>query len=203
MSAIQDKFSKINPKHKLALKVLIPVALVAGFVYFVYLPDGKKISGLESSITQNESEISKSKVMERKLEELKVANAKLQAQLKDATKFLPGAEESANLQDMVSQMAKDTGLTLKDWKAGAASNDSHNLYSQTQIAVQIEGGYHELGQFMEKIDSMERLIVVNNLDMSAAKLEGKKMRIPVKLTLVAYYAAVPPPAGKKPSAGGK
>ena len=186
---LKDKLNKINPKYKTLSLAFVPVVMAAAFFYFVYLPDSQEISTLEATIAQNESEISKSKVMERKLGELKAANARLQEELKAATKFLPGRGEDAKLQDTVAGLAQESGLAVKAWTPGAGTPDPSGLYIQTVVNVEVAGGYHELGKFMEKIDGMARMLNVSNLTMSSAKLEGRKMSIATKFTLTAYSAA--------------
>jgi len=62
------------------------------------------------------------------------------------------------------------------------------LYMQTAIAVELSGGYHKFGKFMEKLDSMPRMLTVSGLDMSSAKLSGMEMDIPVKFTVLAFTA---------------
>src|ERR1700688_4037232 len=104
MKAIRDKLKKLIPKHMTMLLFLVPVVLVAVFMYVVYLPYQKSNDDLEQNIQQNASEINKSQVMQRKLAELKAANIKLQEDLKNATAILPGAEEAAKLPDTLTDM---------------------------------------------------------------------------------------------------
>ncbi len=51
----------------------------------------------------------------------------------------------------------------------------------TPITVEVNGGYHDFGKLMEGLDKMTRMVVVTDLNMSSAKVEGKKMNIPVKV----------------------
>lgn len=186
---IKDKLRKINPKHKALAAFLLPVLAVGAFVYFVYVPYDAKIESLQSGLSQMESEVSKSKVMERKLDELKAANARLQSELKEATKYLPNAQEDAQLQDTVSSMAKEAGLTMSSWAPAAKQPGPGGLYDQTTITVDLVGGYHEFGNFMEMVDGIERTLTIKGVEMSAAKIQGTKMNIPIKLTIVAFSAA--------------
>jgi type IV pilus assembly protein PilO len=189
MSAIQDRLKKLSPKSVTGLLLLVPVLLAAAFVYFVYLPDSTKIADLRVAIEKNESEISKSQVMQRKLAELKAANQRLQEELKVATEKLPSGEEESRLPEVVADLIKSSGLTMKSWTPGQKKPGPGGLYSETPIKVEVNGGYHEFGRLMEGLDKMARMIVITDLNMSSAKVEGRKMNIPVKFTMEAFSAA--------------
>ena len=188
MKAIRDKLKKLNPKHVTMLLFLVPVVLIAVFMYVVYRPYQKSNGTLEQRIQQNESEISKSQVMQRKLAELKAANIKLQEELKNATAVLPGAEETAKLPDSITDMIKASGLTFKSATPGKNIANQSGLYSEMPIAVEYSGSYHDVGKFMEGIDNITRLVSVSDFDMSSAIMDGKRMNIPVKMTILAYTA---------------
>jgi len=188
MKAIRDKYKKINPRHVTMLIFLVPVILIAAFIYVVYLPYQKSNDALERSIQKNESEISKSQVMERKLSELKTANIQLQEDLKNVTAILPGAEEAARFPDTITDMIKASGLTYKSATPGQKNAGPNGLYFETPIAVEFSGSYHDVGKFMEGIDNITRLVAVSDLNMSSATMEGKRMNIPVKMTILAYTA---------------
>ncbi|MBI5191736.1 MAG: type 4a pilus biogenesis protein PilO [Nitrospirae bacterium] len=186
---IKDKLKKINPKHKAIAAFVLPVIAVVAFVNFVVLPYNSKIDSLKAGLTQMESEISKSKVMERKLGELKAANSKLQMELSAATKYLPTAEEGAQLQDTITSMARESGVSINSWTPGPKIKGPGGLYEQSTITVDMVGGYHEFGHFLQLFDGIERMLTIQSLTMSSAKLQGSKMSIPVKMTIVAFSAA--------------
>lgn len=186
MSAIQDKLKKLPPKQQALLLLFIPLIVAGLFVYLVYLPGEKVISNLDADIQKNESEISKSQLMESKLPELKAENVTLQQELKLATDKLPSSSEGAGVPDAIKKAAMDSGLTVKSVQAGANNTGPNGLYIETPVNAQVEGGYHDLGKFMEQIDNMTRMLTVSELDISSGKVRGIKMDLPIKFTVLAY-----------------
>jgi type IV pilus assembly protein PilO len=185
---LQDRLKKLKPKHVTLMSLALPVALAALFVNFAYMPYTKQIKKLEDKIQQNESDISKSQVMLRKLAELKAANQQLQMELKAVTEKLPSSSEEASLPDIITDLAKESGLTLKAVSPGEKKPGPGSLYTQSQYTVEVVGGYHDIGRFMEKFDRMTRVLTVSDLLMSSAKLNGTKMDIPAKFTVLAFTA---------------
>ncbi len=186
MSAIEDKLKKLTPKQQTLLLLIIPVVMVSLFVYLVYMPESKIISELKAEIQKNQSGISKSQLMESKLPELKAENVTLQQELKLATDKLPSPTEGAGAPDSIKKTAKDSGLTVKSVQAGASVTGPDGLYIVTPVNVQVEGGYHDLGKFMEKLDNMTRMLAVSELDISSGKVSGIRMDLPIKFTVLAY-----------------
>jgi len=190
MSIIQDKLKKITTKQKTLALLVLPVAVAVLFYLYLYTPTVKKKAKLEESISATQSQIAEGLVMERKLEELKTANRKLQDQLKLVAERLPAAGESPEvLKSMISGIAEGSGLSLKTWTAGLPRAGASGVYLATPVTVELVGNYHALGKLMEGIDNQARLLSVTDFTMSSAKLEGREMKIPVKFTIVAYTAA--------------
>ncbi len=188
MSFLQDKLKDVSPKKMALLMLAAPILMIVAFVYFFYIPLAKDKSELEAAIINTQSNISQGQIMERKLGELKSANQKLQADLKAATEKLPTSEEDAALEDRIKALAAKSGVALKSWNSGKKEAEENGLYSQTSVAVEMAGSYHEVGRFMEDFDSVTRMLGITDFKMSSAKLEGMKMVIPVKFTLIAYSA---------------
>jgi len=186
---LPDKLNKLGPKQK-ALFILVAPVLIAGlFVYFYYLPARNKIKTMRDSIASNQAEVEKNKVMERKLDELKQATVSLQNSLKTAQEKLPNPSGDVDFQESLKGVVGEAGLKVGKWTPAPPKADPSGLFTQTSINVEANGTYHDFGKLMETIDRMQRVLVISNLSMSSAKLEGKKMNIPVKFTITAYSAA--------------
>ncbi len=186
MSAIQDKLKKLPPKQQTLLLLVIPLVIAGLFAYLVYLPGEKVISNLNADIQKNDSEISKSLLMESKLPELKAENVTLQQELKLATDKLPSPSEGAGVPDALKKAAMDSGLTVKSVQPGTNNTGPGGLYIETPVNVQVEGDYHDLGKFMAQLDNMTRMLTVSELDISTGKVKGIKMDLPIKFTVLAY-----------------
>lgn len=187
--AIKDKLRKVNPKVPPIVIMVVPVLLAALFVFKAYMPMVEEKSQLEEDLAQVQQKVEEGRLKVRKLNDLIAANEKLDADLKKATEILPTSAELTGLLETISGLVKESGLELKDWKRQKTVTDKSKLYAETEINVDVVGSYHELGDFMQRLDGLARLVTVSNLQMSSAKLSGYEMEIPIKFTLTAYSAA--------------
>lgn len=188
MSIIEDKIKKLTPKQQTLLLFLAPALIIAAFINYVYLPGNKAISELETTVLKNESEISKSQIMQRKLKQLKAENVTLQQELSLATQRLPSQAAGAGIPDSISTAAKKSGLTVKSVKAGDKETGPGGLYVETPVSVEVNGGYHDLGKCMENLDEMTMMMTVSELNISSGAVDGVKMNLPIKFTVLAYTA---------------
>jgi type IV pilus assembly protein PilO len=188
MSIIDDKIKKLTPKQQTLLLFFMPALILGAFMYFIYLPGSKTISDLETTVLKNQSEISKSQIMQRKLKLLKAENVQLQQDLKVATQKLPSPAEGDTVPDSISGAAKECGLSVKSVNAGNQKTGPDGLYVETPINVEVNGGYHDLGKFMEKLDKMTMMMTVSELNISSGTVGGIKMNLPIKFTVLAYTA---------------
>ena len=186
MSFLQDKLKKVNPKQMAMAMFALPLAIAVLFFYFVYMPYSKKNDQIDEQIQKNESEIVQGQVMQRKLTELKAANEKLQEELKAVAVQLPSQGDDARVPDMLTDLVKSAGLQLKSVTPQAKTPGPNGLYFETPIKVELSGGYHAFGRFLESVDRNARLLTVSEIDMSSAKPEGRSMDIPIKLTVLAF-----------------
>ena len=186
MSVIQDKLKKLNPKQVTMAMFALPVVVAVIFFNFVYMPYSKKNDQIEDQIQKNDSEIVQGQVMQRKLAELKAANQKLQEDLKAVTVELPSEGDDTRVPDMLTDLVKSAGLQLKSVTPQTKTPGPNGLYFETPIKVELSGGYHAFGRFLESVDRNARLLTVSEIDMSSAKPEGRSMDIPIKLTVLAF-----------------
>jgi type IV pilus assembly protein PilO len=78
---------------------------------------------------------------------------------------------------------------------------THDVYTEIPITFTGEAGYHQIGEFLEKVARFPRVVTVSEMKMTT----GSRARVPVKADLVlATYmyrpiGAPPPPkpAGAK------
>lgn len=193
--AFKDKLKKVNPKVPPIAVMAAAIVLMGVFALQVVMPAGQKKSELTEELTGLQAKVEESKLMARKKDQFKAEQQKLVDELKAAQLRFPTSEEQAKLLEDINSLIKGSGLKLNNWTKGEPRTDPLGLYTEITITYDVDGSFHDLGKFMERLDGMTRLLTVTNLDMSSAVLKGYKMDIPTKFAIVAYSAA--------PAAGGK
>jgi type IV pilus assembly protein PilO len=200
---------KALPGYQKAVLAAIPViALLAAFVWFIYIPQNAEIASLEQQIAQINNEIAVNQAKARRLEELKRENAELAKQLALLKEQLPPESEVATLLKQVSDLGIKTGLDFKLWKPSDRRPGASGLYTEIPVEVEVAGNYHAVAAFFDRIGKLPRIVNVSGLKMANGKLDRDRLMIQTTFRATAFAAlddaaasgAAQGPAGNKRTA---
>jgi Tfp pilus assembly protein PilO len=131
--------------------------------------------------------------------------ADLQAKLDVLKAKLPTEKETPGLYRTLSEAAQGAGLGVSLFQPREAR--PKEFVSEIPITIQAEGGSHQLGQFFEKVASLERVVKVGDVRLTGLTRARNSMRVDLTLATYMYRDAPPParpgapaPAAPKPAA---
>ena len=119
-----------------------------------------KLEGLQT-------EIRKGQAIEAKLPEFEREIANLTVKLDDLLAILPTEPETGELLKWVKNLADQSNLELKQFNPGGLK--TVEFYKEFPIQMQIEGDYHDLGVFFDRVSKYSRIINVNNVRIAGSK----------------------------------
>jgi Tfp pilus assembly protein PilO len=183
--AIQDILKK-NAKIGPILVFVVSLIIVGAFVYKVYLPKSVEITALNEEIDSVNTQYEQASAKARKLIEVQKAKERLEQELAKATEKLPSEKETKDLMETLSEMIDDAGLDKNEGSQGPTLAMEGNLYKQFSFSFKTAGTFHNMGRFMEALDSERRLIRVSSMNMSVGTVKGREMVIPADINIIAY-----------------
>lgn len=130
----------------------------------------KRNEGEKSKLEGLQAEIRKGQAIEAKLPEFEKEIENLQTKLSDLLAILPTEPETGELLKWVKNLADQSNLELKKFDPQALK--PVEFYKEFPIQMEIEGDYHDLGVFFDRISKYSRIINVSNV-VIAAKNSGK------------------------------
>jgi type IV pilus assembly protein PilO len=120
--------------------------------------DRSRLEGLQT-------EIRKGQAIEAKLPEFEREIENLQAKLNDLLSILPTEPETGELLKWVKNLADQSNLDLKRFSPNGLR--PVEFYKEFPITMEIEGDYHDLGVFFDRISKYSRIINVSNVNITA------------------------------------
>jgi type IV pilus assembly protein PilO len=165
---------KATPTNqKVGLLIILLAVIVGGYYFYFEDPDGmifpntdgQKIRSLQADNVKLDTEINATKEKVKNLEALKKLNAELEVQLAKNQEYLPPQSEAVLLLKQLSDLGKQIGLSLVQWKPGPSALDSSNLYVKLPVVVQAGSPYHVLGLFFDRINKLPRIVNVEKLNL--------------------------------------
>lgn len=187
--------------QKIAFGLIFLLILVGGGYFFLLSPKMAAVANLRQQRVSKELELQQNRVMAASLARFKQEALALRERLETAKERLPSQKEIPGLYRQVSDMAHQTGLAVSLFQPKEPSQK--DLYEEVPISITAETGYHQLGNFFERLSKLPR--IVNLRDMKLTGISRPTGTVKADLILATYVfrpegaPPPPPPPGAKPA----
>jgi type IV pilus assembly protein PilO len=182
---------------QLAAFVTLSAAAAGVFWYFYARPAQASIDTRQGELTKLRGDINRGLATARRLPEFRRELAELEAQLERLRPVLPEERDVADLLRRVQAMATQSNLSIQGFQPRAVT--TRDTHAEWPIGLQLEGTYHDLGSFLERVSKFPRIINVSGINIRAAEGAGPAT-ITVACTATTFVlidpATQPPPAGR-------
>ena len=100
----------------------------------------------------------------RKLPEFRAQVGDLEARLEGLKAILPEEKDVADLLRRIQTMAAQSNLTIRHFRPRAIT--AKELHAEWPIELEVEGAYHNVGLFLDRVAKLPRIINVGALEMT-------------------------------------
>jgi type IV pilus assembly protein PilO len=187
-----------GPKLPKIVLGVVGLGLMGAGAYFLALaPLQTEVAALDAQNASLQRELVQNRAIVAELARFRKELAELESRLALLKEKLPTEKETPPLYRSVHEAAIQAGLAVSLFQPREPR--PRDYYSEIPITVTAEGGYHDLGQFLDRVAKLPR--VVNLADLKASGLTKAKHSLRAELTLATYmYRAgsatpAPKPAG--------
>jgi type IV pilus assembly protein PilO len=198
--AISFSLNKLPWYGQLGVFVGIALGLTAGFWHFYASPAQAGIDERMTKLTAIQADIARAQATARRLPAFRAEVAQLEEQLDRLRAVLPEEQDVADLLRRVQAMATQSKLAIRGFTPQAVTKQQ--LHAEWPIGLQLEGTYHDLGAFLERVSKFPRLINVGNIKISARDSQTAAATISAECTATTFVLLDTPDkaaakAGKK------
>jgi type IV pilus assembly protein PilO len=201
--AINLSLSKLPWYGQIGAFVAIGIGSAAAFWNYYAVPANAEFATRQAVLTQVRSDINRGLTTARRLPEFRTEVATLQLQLERLRAVLPEQQDVADLLNRVNAMATQSNLKIVGFKPQATSKKA--LVTEWPYGLQLEGSYHDLGMFLERISKFPRIINVADLKVKARDNQSPRATVTIDVTATTFVLSESPkPAAVAgaPAAGG-
>lgn len=181
---LDSKVSRLDVKQKMLIAVAACILPCVAFFFLAYSPKTSEIKTLETQKAGIEEEIKKVEKIAADLEKHKAEMAEVQRQFAEASLLLPDEKEIPSLLSTISGQATASGLDVLSFKPLAEK--PQQFYAEIPVDIGVQGSYHNVGIFLDKISKLPRVVSVNNIKMDSPKQLGGEMILNSTFQLVTY-----------------
>ena len=156
-------FQELSPKAQITVFVLLS-ALASGAAWQVVIsPERAKIVVSRDRLTALEAELRGAQAIAMRLPQAQREVRVLEASLRETQAVIPEEKDPQDVLRNLHELASDSLLDIASFKPKAIVAKAQ--HHEWPIEVGLEGSYHDLGRFFDRIASMARLISVSDLQV--------------------------------------
>lgn len=155
---------KLQWQAQLGIFVALSLAGVGAFYYFYEMKHQAAIEVQSRELSNIRGRISKGQATARQLPEFRAQVADLEARLESLKPILPDERDAGDLLRRVQTLAVQSNLTIRGFRPQAIS--VKEMHAEWPISLQLEGNYHNLGQFLDRVSKFPRIINIGGLTLA-------------------------------------
>jgi len=193
---------------QMGLFLALAVAGVAAFYYLYATPAQVEIAQQQSKLNGLRADINKGMATARKLPQFRAQVADLQNRLDGLQAVLPDEKDFGDLLRNLQTLAVQSNLTIRVFKPAPVV--TKDLHAEWPINIELDGTYHNLGLFFDRISRFSRIINIGNIVVKAKDKADQNTTISVACVATTFVLLdkgktappVPPAASAAPAKPG-
>jgi type IV pilus assembly protein PilO len=174
--------------------------LVGGYYYFYEQQRRADLETREAELAAIQARIDKGMETARKLPEFRAQVGNLEARLDGLKAILPEEKDVADLLRRIQSLASDSNLRIRHFRPRAIA--TRELHAEWPIEIEVEGAYHSVGQFLDRVSKLPRIINVGSIEMTTSARPSPGATVTVKCTAMTFVLNDLPPQSGAPAAAG-
>jgi type IV pilus assembly protein PilO len=155
------KLNKLPWYGQVGLFVALGIGLIGGFYWFYAVPAQVEMASREQKLAALRVTIAKGSATANQLNQFREQVAELEGRLKSLKAVLPEQKDVADLLRRIDTLARQSNLAIQGFKP--APSVTKQLHAEWPIALQLDGTYHNLATFFDRVSKFSRIINVSNI----------------------------------------
>ncbi len=190
----QLSLAKLPPAARPVIGLVLVVAIF-GFYWLVFYTDvSSKITAVEGQRKTLDQQLAQTKIAQAGYVQDKADLGNLQQHERELNKELPADTQIAAFLSSIQQVSNVSGVDLKAWQPLDEKVDT--FYSKVPMKLELNGRFFQIAKFAFEVGKLERIINVENIEISGAKQEGDEIHLQAKCLATTFHT----PKGAAPQA---
>jgi type IV pilus assembly protein PilO len=191
---VSNALSKLPWYGQIGVFIVLSAILAGVFYYYVETPAQAAMATRQTELDAINLRIQQGQAAARRLPEFRKEIQELEARLEVLKPILPTDRDAGDLLRRVQTLAVQSNLTILGFRPQAIT--LNEMHAEWPISLQLEGNYHNLGLFLDKVSKFPRIINVGsiNLVQKTPPEAAASMNIGLTATTFVLIDSAPAPA---------
>jgi type IV pilus assembly protein PilO len=162
-----EKLARIPKAARLGAALAVVIAVGCGYYFLYYQAAAEELTNLRGQAEELQRKLNKVRVVASNLSDFEQEVAGLQRSLDAAVKQLPDKKQFEDLLRDISTAGKKVGVTVKSVQRTKVV--PHNFYAEVPFRLELEGSYHNLARFFERMSNLPRIVNMGSMVVKTVK----------------------------------
>jgi type IV pilus assembly protein PilO len=197
--------SRLPLAGKIGVGAVLCALLAVTYYVLLHTDVAAKIDREKAQTSNLEAELSRQKQAQASYFADRDELAMRQQKQRELNKVLPVDTEAATFLSAIQATSNISGIDLKGW--APLEEVPQTFYAKVPMKLQMTGHFHQVAKFIYEVGKQDRIINIENLELSDPKAEGEDIVLKATCLATTFHllkqkpAAAPP--GAPPPPGGK
>jgi len=133
------------------------------FFYYYEMPAKADMVSRQTQLASLRNDVNKGLATAKKLPEFRSQVSDLEGRLANLKAILPEEKDAADLLNRMQTVAAQSNMTIKGFKP--APTVTKQLHAEWPITLELEGTYHNLALFFDRVGKFTRIVNISGLDV--------------------------------------
>lgn len=154
-----------------AIGLLVAAVLVGGGYFFKFKGQYEELERRQAKLEELQVKINEGRAAKQKLPQFREEVRRLELELEKLLRILPARRNTPELLRRIRQLTEQGNFDLLRFTPGNFVD--RDFYSEWPITVALNGTYHNLALFFDRIGRFSRIINIENLKVTTAPRNAK------------------------------
>lgn len=162
----------------------LSLILFALFYFFHYKPRNTETQNIRAERVRTENEVLKLRQQKKQMGVIESELENLTTTLRELETIIPQSEEISGILRQIQEMAYESRVNII--KFIPQNLLDAEFYSEKPILIELEGNYHNLAMFFDKLSRFPRLFTVEDFSIKSMPKQSDDITIAVNSTAKTY-----------------
>lgn len=161
---LKGYFANVPRKQLYTLAGVLGLGILAAYVYLLVMPMWEERTKLQADLQKLQADLTQKKLIAASRPKLEADIKTLKSQLEAALVRLPEEKDIPRLLTQVNTLGQQNGLDFLLFRPGPPTKKG--FYSEVPIDMKVEGQYHAVGGFLDRVSKLERIVNVSDIKIT-------------------------------------
>jgi Tfp pilus assembly protein PilO len=157
------------------------LGMIAVWYVMLFSPQGSQLSAANSRLDAARQRQTVLRAQLRAVQTAKTAPSTIQAQIDALKQAIPNAPDLAGFIDAANAAASGSGVDFLSLAPSQPSASKGAAVSDLKLSMNVKGSYFQVIDFINRLDSLPRLLVVDGLNLTGDKTGSVSAQITARV----------------------